>query len=62
MLLSLGLCGTGFYLSRNIHDGAPPSLDIIGGILFVISFVGFFVGVIIAISNAITSASGKDKL
>lgn len=61
MLLSLGLCGTGFYLSRNTHDGAPPTLDIIGGFFFVISLGGFFVGVLIAISEAISSASEQNK-
>ena len=57
ILLSWGLCGVGFYLARNIHDGAPPTLDIIGGFVFVASAFGFLVGVVTAIVEAITSAS-----
>ncbi len=48
-LLCVGLCKLGFYLSRDIHDGAPPDLDIIGGIGFVLSLVGIFGGFIIAV-------------
>ena len=56
-VLCLGLCQAGFYLERNIHDGAPSTLDTIGGIGFVLSILGLFVGIVVAIAEAFTSAS-----
>jgi hypothetical protein len=53
VLLSLGLCKLGFYLARDIHDGAPPDLDILGGIGFVLSVLGIAVGILIAILETV---------
>ena len=49
ILLSLGLCGLGFYLSRDVHDGAPPTLDILGFFFFLASAFFLCVGIFIAI-------------
>ena len=34
VIVSLGLCKVGFYMSRNVHDGAPPDLAFLGGLAF----------------------------
>ncbi|WP_263375679.1 DUF2975 domain-containing protein [Granulicella aggregans] len=60
-VLCLGLCQVGFYLERNIHDGAPGTLDTIGGIGFVLSIIGLFVGIVAAIAEAANSASKGDR-
>ena len=60
ILLSLGMCGLGFYLARDIHDGAPPSLDILGGFGFVLSLLGLGVGIVIAIVEALSGRKQKD--
>ena len=48
-LLGIGLCGAGFYESRNIHDGAPPDLAILGAGFCVLSLLVFAVGLLIAV-------------
>jgi hypothetical protein len=59
-VLSLGLCQVGFYLERNIHDGAPGWLDTIGGLAFGASILGVLVGILVAIIEAIGKI-GKPK-
>jgi hypothetical protein len=55
------MCGLGFYLARDIHDGAPPSLDIIGSILFALSVLGLAVGIVTAIVEAIAQRKRVGK-
>jgi hypothetical protein len=61
LVLSFGLCGVGFYLGRNIHDGAPSGFDILGGLAFLLSVIALAVGVLIAILEAIYISSDKRK-
>jgi hypothetical protein len=61
LVLSFGLCGVGFYLGRNIHDGAPSGIDILGGLAFLLSVIALAVGILIAITEAISNSSDKRK-
>jgi hypothetical protein len=61
LVLSFGLCGVGFYLGRNTHDGAPSGIDALGGVAFVLSVIALAVGVLIAILEAIYISSDKRK-
>ena len=59
VIVSLGLCKAGFYMSRNVHDGAPPDLAFLGGIGFLLSVVALAVGVLIAIIKPTSNSSDK---
>jgi hypothetical protein len=61
IILSLGLCKLGFYLGRNVYDGAPSTIDILGGIAFLLSIFVLAVGVLIAILEAISNRVEKRK-
>jgi hypothetical protein len=61
LVLSLGLCKVGFYLDRNVHDGAPSTIDAIGGLGFVLSVIALSVGVLITVIEAILNHSQKRK-
>jgi hypothetical protein len=56
-IVSIGLCQVGFYLGRNVHDGAPTWLDTIGGLAFLASILGVFVGIVVATIEAISRLS-----
>jgi hypothetical protein len=59
-MLCVGLCQAGFYLERDIYDGAPGTLDTVGGLGFLLSLIGVFVGLIVAIAEAATSVAKGD--
>jgi len=61
LVISFGLCGVGFYLGRNIHDGAPNGLGMLGGLTFLLSVIGLAVGILVAISEAISNSTDKPK-
>jgi hypothetical protein len=61
LVLSFGLCGVGFYLGRNIHDGTPSGIDILGGLAFLLSVIALAVGILVAISEAISNSSDNRK-
>lgn len=54
LVLSFGLCGVGFYLDRNVHDGAPSGIDILGGLAFLLSVLALAVGILMVIVEAIS--------
>jgi uncharacterized membrane protein len=58
-ILSLGLCRVGFYLGRNVHDGAPSGIDTLGGIALLLSVIALAVGILITIIEAISNSSHK---
>jgi hypothetical protein len=61
VILSLGLCKVGFYLDRNVHDGAPSGIDMLGGLAFLLSVFALAVGLLMAILEAISNSSDKRK-
>ena len=52
MILSLGLCRVGFYLDRNIHDGAPGPLETLGGLGLVLCALVLVAGIGVALFEA----------
>jgi len=62
LVLSFGLCGVGFYLGRNVHDGAPSGIDALGGLAFLLSVIALAVGILMAIIEAISNSSNKREL
>ena len=61
VILSLGMCGVGFYFDRTVYDGAPPTLAILGGITLLLSVIALAVGVLLAITEAISNSTDKRK-
>lgn len=60
-MLSLGVCQLGFYLGRNIHDGAPNTLDALGGVGFLLSVGILIFGIVVAIVEAVLSTCSGDE-
>ncbi|WP_353070242.1 hypothetical protein RBB75_08990 [Tunturibacter empetritectus] len=61
LTLFFGLCQLGFYLGRNVHDGAPSGIDTLGGFGFLLSAILFLVGILVAIVEAISNSVGNGK-
>jgi hypothetical protein len=61
LLLSAGLCGIGFWNDRSVHDGAPSTFDILGGLSFVVFALGFVVSIGAIVLAAIFGALRRDR-
>ncbi len=61
LILFLGLCQLGFHLDRNIHDGAPSTIDAIGGFGFLLSAIALIIGVVVALVEGIYRIFDKPK-
>jgi len=61
ILLAAGLCGLGLRADRFVHDGAPSTFDILGGLGFGLSVVGLVVGVVIGLMEAVITRIRKSK-
>ncbi len=61
LLLAAGLCGIGFRNDRAVHDGAPSTFDVLGGLMVGLAVLSGVIGLVAVIFEVLARVFKVDR-